>query len=269
MKTPITYYGGKQNLSGLIISMMPKHKIYCEPFFGGGAVFFEKHKAGLEVINDTNQMLINIYTVCRKKFKELQSMVRTTLHSESEFNRARDIYRSRMHANDVEKAWALWVMANECHAGSLYGGWKFCNGTAGTHFGKVFRNKRDYFNEQLYERLSEVQISCRDALKVIKNRDSLDTFFYLDPPYPGAVQGHYYGYSEKDLADLLTLLSTTKGQFILSNYWTNALRNAVEKNRWNYKEIKVTTHTAANTKQRESIEVLVYNYEIERTLFQS
>lgn len=115
--------------------------------------------------------------------------------------------------------------------------------------------------------MSEVQISCRDALKVIKNRDSPETFFYLDPPYPGAVQGHYYGYSEKNLADLLTILVKLKGRFILSNYWTETLRTAVDENRWNYREIKVATHTAVNTKQRESTEVLVFNYEIERTLF--
>lgn len=59
MRTPITYYGGKQNLSERIVSMMPRHKIYCEPFFGGGAVFFAKPKAGIEVINDKNDLLIN------------------------------------------------------------------------------------------------------------------------------------------------------------------------------------------------------------------
>ena len=43
MRTPITYYGGKQNLSERIVSMMPRHKIYCEPFFGGGAVVYSLH----------------------------------------------------------------------------------------------------------------------------------------------------------------------------------------------------------------------------------
>ena len=189
MRTPITYYGGKQNLSELIVSMMPRHKIYCEPFFGGGAVFFAKPKAGIEVINDKNDLLINFFKLCQSsKFKELRERIRLSLHSESDYIRARNIYRGRSDASDVDKAWAVWIMANECHAGSLYGGWKFCNGTAGTHFGKVFRNKREEFNDKLYDRLSEVQISCRDALKVIKNRDSVDTLFYLDPPYPGAVQ---------------------------------------------------------------------------------
>ena len=52
MRTPITYYGGKQRIAPEIISMLPAHKVYVEPFFGGGAVFFRKPKAGIEVIND-------------------------------------------------------------------------------------------------------------------------------------------------------------------------------------------------------------------------
>lgn len=61
MRTPITYYGGKQLLANKIIAMLPKHKIYCEPFLGGGAVFFAKAKSYLEVINDKNDRLITFY----------------------------------------------------------------------------------------------------------------------------------------------------------------------------------------------------------------
>lgn len=269
MRTPITYYGGKQGLSGRIVSMIPRHRIYCEPYFGGGAVFFAKGKSEIEVINDTNEMLINFYQICRKNFRELQDLIRNTLHSEAVFIKARDIFRKRIESTDVEKAWSMWVLANECHAGSLYGGWKFCNGSAGTHFGRVLMMKREEFSNKLYDRLCEVQISCRDALKVIKNRDSIDTFFYLDPPYPGACQGHYYGYSEEDLQKLIMVLSSIKGKFILSNYWTDTLRSAVEKYKWNYKEVNVTTHTAANMRIRKSTEILVYNYEFEPTLFNS
>lgn len=42
MRTPITYYGGKQQLAAKIISMMPAHKIYCEPFFWWRCCFFSK-----------------------------------------------------------------------------------------------------------------------------------------------------------------------------------------------------------------------------------
>lgn len=79
MRTPITYYGGKQRLANIIISMMPKHKIYCEPFFGGGAVFFQKPKAGLEVINDKNNMLISFYQVVQNNFEQLQNTLLDTI----------------------------------------------------------------------------------------------------------------------------------------------------------------------------------------------
>ena len=77
MRTPITYYGGKQNLSERIVSMMPRHKIYCEPFFGGGAVFFAKPKAGIEVINDKNDLLINFFNVRESGYRYIPSL--TTL----------------------------------------------------------------------------------------------------------------------------------------------------------------------------------------------
>ena len=54
MKTPISYYGGKQSLLKHILPLIPEHRIYVEPFFGGGAVFFAKEPAKVEVINDHN-----------------------------------------------------------------------------------------------------------------------------------------------------------------------------------------------------------------------
>ena len=47
-RTPITYYGGKQQLVSTILPMIPSHRVYCEPYFGGGAVFFAKGKSYLE-----------------------------------------------------------------------------------------------------------------------------------------------------------------------------------------------------------------------------
>lgn len=112
MKTPITYYGGKQNLIDEILPMIPKHRIYCEPFFGGGAVFFAKSKSFLEVINDKNDLLINFYQQCIDNFDDLQHKVQHTLHSESEFNKAKRIYNNPTSHTDIEKAWAFWVVTN-------------------------------------------------------------------------------------------------------------------------------------------------------------
>lgn len=274
MRTPITYYGGKQRIAGEILSMIPQHKLYCEPFFGGGAVFFRKAKAGIEVINDIDDTLINFYMCTQNKYDELSQLIHQTLHSESMYYHAKDVWNGRVEAPDIEKAWAVWLITNGSFAGSMHGGWKWCNGNSGGHTGTMIQNKRNDFNTKLRDRLSDVQISCRDALRVIQDRDSVDTFFYLDPPYPGCYQGHYAGYSHKDLYELLQLLTEIKGKFILSNYWTQTLRYHILKFGWNFRQIEISlrmTNLGRGCRPERGIqkrtEILAYNYTIEPTLF--
>lgn len=265
MKTPITYYGGKQQMAGKIISFLPSHKIYCEPFFGGGAVFFAKPKSYLEVINDKNDRLINFYKVVQNQFSELETLISQSLHSESEYYRAKDIYNGRIEANNIELAWSIWTITNFSYSGSMHGGWKYCNGTAGSHTGIFSLNKRNSFDLALKNRLSETQIPCRDALKVIKDRDTINTIFYLDPPYPGSYQGHYSGYTMREFAELLELISNIKGKFILSNYWSQTLKHFVIKNNWGVDITKLPLKVAKNNGYK--TEILIMNYKFENTLF--
>lgn len=97
MRTPITYYGGKQQLASTIIEMIPAHRIYVEPFFGGGAVFFAKGKSYLEVINDVNDNLITFYEVCQDSelFARLYDKVQHTLHAESYYKTAYEIWQGK------------------------------------------------------------------------------------------------------------------------------------------------------------------------------
>lgn len=43
LRTPISYYGGKQKLAKRIVSVIPLHVLYCEPFIGGAAMFLQKN----------------------------------------------------------------------------------------------------------------------------------------------------------------------------------------------------------------------------------
>lgn len=261
MRTPITYYGGKQTLAPTILSMIPPHKIYCEPFFGGGAVFFAKPKSYLEVINDTNERLVTFYRQVINNFDELHNMVQTTLCAETEYIKAKAIYNRMVPATDLEVAWAFWIVTNFSYAGSPQGGWRWDNGNAGSHSGIYMRRRRNDFTKLLQERLSDVQISCRDALKVIKQRDTPNTFFYLDPPYPMADMKHYSGYTFQDLKKLLSLLQTIKGKFILSNYESDMLSDFINRNNWHLMKIKLPLKIANFTKARQKVEVLIFNYE--------
>lgn len=82
MKTPIKYWGGKQQLASKLIALFPRHACYVEPFFGGGAVFFEKTKAKVEIINDVNDNIVNFYKVIKRQFDALKDEVDVTLYSE-------------------------------------------------------------------------------------------------------------------------------------------------------------------------------------------
>jgi DNA adenine methylase len=272
MRTPISYYGGKQRLAGKIVGMIPKHALYCEPFFGGGAVFFRKAKAGIEVINDNDDRLITFYKCVKNHFHTLNHLVQQTLHSERLYRYAKDILNKRVEATDIELAWAVWLSTNSSFSGSLTGGWKNCNGTSGGHVGTYMKWRRAEFTERLHERLSEVQISCRDALKVIRARDGQDTFFYVDPPYPGSNQQHYRGYTHKDLYNLLQLLATIKGKFILSNYWSQTLKYHILRYGWHYEAVEVSMQLVKLggekvLDQQTRTEILVYNFDVEKDLF--
>ena len=79
MKTPITYYGGKQKLLPVILPLIPIHKTYTEPFVGGGAVFWAKPKSRTEVINGSNRELINFYECAKNDFVDLEKLIRDVI----------------------------------------------------------------------------------------------------------------------------------------------------------------------------------------------
>jgi DNA adenine methylase len=60
MKTPISYYGGKQTLSSIILGLIPEHRIYCGPFLGGTVISFAKGPSKVVVSNNTNGCMADI-----------------------------------------------------------------------------------------------------------------------------------------------------------------------------------------------------------------
>jgi DNA adenine methylase len=100
-------------------------------------------------------------------------------------------------------------------AGKIDAGWGrsvFSQNRAASNFNKVAQLP------EYLDRMGAVHFSNQDALKVIRQWDSPQTFFYCDPPYPGANQGHYEGYTIEDFANLVKTLDNCQGSFILSNY---------------------------------------------------
>lgn len=262
MKPPLTYYGGKQKLVKDILPLIPKHNLYVEPFFGGGAIFFAKAKSEIEVINDTNGELINFYKVVKTKYKKLEKEIKQTLYSrELHYHAAKAVLGFPQLFSDVKRAWAIWVVANQGYASRLDSSWGYDrkqNTSA-----KRLHKKRDSFTKEYANRLEETEIENSDALKIIKSRDSKESFFYCDPPYFNSGMGHYKGYTEKDFENLLKLLSTIKGKFLLSSYPSKLLSKYIKQNKWHTKTIEMPLAVNAKYKTGKlKTEVLTGNYEI-------
>jgi len=260
MKPPLTYYGGKQKLAECIISMIPKHKIYGEPFFGGGAVFFAKPQSEIEVINDSNGELINFYRVLKNDYKKLVKEIKCTLHSRESHQIAELMFKNPQLFNEIQRAWAIWTLANQSFASMLGGTWRCDIKDSST--AKRLKNKRNNFTDDCARRLEQTQIENNDAIKVINLWDSKDSFFYCDPPYFNSDMGHYKCYTEKDFENLLQTLSKIKGKFLLSSYPSEILEKYTRKYKWHTKKIEGMHVSVSLGKQKTKTEVLTGNYEI-------
>jgi DNA adenine methylase len=263
VKTPLSYYGGKQQLAKTILGIIPEHRIYCEPFVGGAAVFFAKEPSEVEIVNDTNGEIVNFYEVVKRDFPALQKEIEISLHSRLLHKHARVVYENPEMFTRVKRAWAIWMLANFSYGCKLDG----CYGyDRKGMYSKKFDNKRDDFTSDYMKRLKRVQIECYDALRIIKSRDAADAFFYCDPPYVGADQGHYDGYEQSDFDNLLKVLEAIDGKFLLSSYRNESLRNFTKLNGWHKIEFKMCSSMTNGTTHQKKIEVLTANYPVSVTL---
>ena len=266
MRTPITYYGGKQTMLKYILPLIPSHTLYTEPFYGGAAVFFGKEPSDGEVINDLNQLMTNFYEVLKTDYDLLKARIEVTVHSRDMHAHVAYILEYPQFFTCMDRAWAVWALSKMSFASML-------DGTFGYDFGggmpKKLRNAKAEFGEHLSQRLDNVTIENRDALEVIRCYDSPDTFHFVDPPYVGSDCGHYEGvFSESHLLALLDLSEEVKGKFMLTMFPDPNIERYATEHGWHIHRIERTI-SASKTSRRKQEEWMVCNYqpEEEPTLF--
>lgn len=257
LKTPISYYGGKQQMLRHIMPNIPEHEIYTESFVGGGAVYWAKKPAQLEVINDLSREVVNFYEVLKLHNKRLQYYINGSLHSRSQYADAMVMYEHPQLFTKVERAWAFWVLTNFGFS-TMIGSWGFDkNGKQSTKL----NNKKLQNLEEMSKRLERTTIECNDACRVLSLFDGPNTFHYIDPPYINVNQGHYSGYTEHDYLKLLECISHLKGKFILSSYPSEILTKFVKLNGW--KSVEYIKQLCASGKAgKTKTEVITANFEL-------
>lgn len=262
IKTPITYYGGKQNLAKMIVALIPEHSIYTEAFAGGAAVFFLKGKVQNEIINDTDNFVTVFYKVLHEDFDALKSKIKVTAYSRVVYNVALNMYKHPVFFTDLQRAWAFFVLTNMGFSGRIGSFGCYTKGTKAMGW----ERKKELFTPELKDRLKGTQIECTDALKILTLRDSPETFHYIDPPYFNSNMGHYGNYSKDDFIELLKVLSKLKGKFILSSYPSDLLRLYTKEFGWHTKTVDqlVTANQTKSKTNKTKTEVLTANFPLDQ-----
>lgn len=185
----LRYHGGKYQAREWVISFFPPHKVYVEPFGGAASVLMAKPRSPVEIYNDLDERVVNVFRVLRdpEKAAELERRLRLTPWARAEWRDA-----DAPAGEPVEAARRLIVRQMMSFGSS--GIVRRRTGFRAT----TYRNRsQDYAKDWMRypeavaaftERLRGVTIECEPALRVIERHDAPEALLYIDPPYPHATR---------------------------------------------------------------------------------
>lgn len=217
MNAILKYPGGKWRIAEWIISYFPEHKVYCEPFFGSGAVFFNKQPCYIETINDMNGDIVNLFRVCRDYPEELAKAINLTPFARDEF-----ISCNTPSDNPIEQARRTMVRYHQSFgtSNSSKNSWRNVQTYGGPRCATMWNCLPDTIMN-CCERLKEAQIENTDALTLIERYDNENTLIYLDPPYLQNLRKknmYKCEMSDEQHIEMLRLIKKSKSKIILSGY---------------------------------------------------
>lgn len=210
MVGPLSYLGGKNRIASTIISLIPEHTCYCEPFCGGAQVFFHKEPSGVELLNDLNEDVFNFLRVCKMHHEELLRYLDYCIVSRKWF----DLFERTPPEmfTDIQRAARFFYLQKNCYGGLIVRR----NFAASVQDGSNYNPKSlPKLIQRTHERLRNVQLECLPYQDILRKYDRPFTFFYLDPPYFNRPY-YKFNFEKKDYVDLAERLKKLKGKFLLS-----------------------------------------------------
>lgn len=250
VKPPITWFGGKSKLTSKIIKHFVQHQTYCEPFGGSGAVLLAKEPSKVEVYNDIDGDLVNLFRIIRDPvlFDRLQISVENTLYARSEFELSKDKID-----DPIEQARRFLVRQRQSHGG-LGKRWSYCVEDSSLGMSSAVRRWQAGVERLplIHKRFKTVQIEQDDWSLVMQRFDGPRTLFYLDPPYvpDTRVNGRYqHELTQDDHHQLVEYLLTVKGMVVLSGYAHEAYKS-LEDAGWVRQDYDVPAYTSSGRKRR-------------------
>lgn len=222
MNAVMKYPGSKWSMTGWITSLFPEHHSYLEPFFGSGAVLFNKPRSHIETVNDMDGNVVNLFEWIRKDPEKLAHEIYYTPYARQVYE---DAY-TRVPDDSLGRAVNFYIKLNMGHGFRTTGekvGWKNdVQGRERSYASQDWCNLPDKIL-QAAERLRGVQIENMPAQKLIPRFNHEKVLIYCDPPYmlqTRHVKQYRCEMEDKDHEELLSLLLQHKGYVIISGYDT-------------------------------------------------
>jgi DNA adenine methylase len=224
LKRPLLrYHGGKWMLAPWILRHIPAHRVYVEPFGGGGSVLLRKTRSYAEVYNDLDGEIVNLFKVARDQGEQLAQSLELTPFSRLEFVGAYE-----PDGDPLEQARRTLVRSHMGFGSTAASGQPTGFRANSTRSGTT--PARDWMNypkdlRATIQRLRGVVIENRDAVEVMQMHDSDEAVHYVDPPYvretrSQRTQAPSYRHEMTDAEHeaLARALRALRGRVVLSGY---------------------------------------------------
>lgn len=224
LKRPIVrYHGGKWRLAPWILRHIPEHRVYVEPYGGGGSVLLQKPRSYAEIYNDLDGEIVNLFRVARDNGETLARAVELTPFAREEFAQAYE-----PDGDPLEQARRTLVRAfmgfSSAGASGQMTGFRANSNRIGTTPAHDWMNFPDHLRA-VFQRLRGVVIENRPAIDVMLHQDCEDAVHYVDPPYVHQTrhmrdrsQAYRHEMSDEQHRELAGVLASLRGAVVVSGY---------------------------------------------------
>lgn len=272
--TLIRWAGGKGRQLNDLLPLIPTTRVYVEPFGGGASVLLNRPRSPVEVYNDLDGALVNLFQCVRDKGEELYELLMLVPYSREEFERCLSF---EAITDPVRRACAFYTVINQSISGKRL-----------ARRGDWSRGRLDNLADRWYdrieglagviERVRHVQIESRDALDILQEWDGDDVTFYCDPPYILDTRNKRKYYAVEPGDDfhnaMVEVLLDVKGAVVLSGYNHPIYAELLERGWWcdTYGAQAVMEVVQAGGEKKKRVEIVFRNekacrYAIRRPMF--
>lgn len=206
----IPWLGGKRRLSEYILPRLPPHTTYVEPFCGGAAIYFLKAPSKVEVLNDINGDLVNLYRVVQNHLDEFVRYFRWALVSRDEFDRLQRVRSDTL--TDIQRA-ATFYYVRRTAFGARMAAPSFGTKPSGPPTLNLLRIEEEL--SQAHLRLARTYVECLPWAECLARYDTPETCFYLYPPYLGT-EGYGVEFPREEYSAIAAAAGDVDGKMLIS-----------------------------------------------------